>query len=323
MPGRPIPLAEDLFLDLQLALRDLELPPGSPYSGKFVGYAISKGKLALALDYKIANRKLDAKNNLVLDQFTFGDKVPSPVATKAPVRLAVALLKDRRGVIDVDLPVTGSFDDPQFRVWPAVLKVLGNLVVKAATAPFSLIASAFGGGDQLSRVDFAPGDAALNADAQRKLRSLGKALEERPGLSLEIEGGADPDRDRDGLRRFLVERKLKAQKVTELVAQGAAVASPDQVQIDPTERPRLVTAAYHGEKFAKPKNVLGLEKSLPPGEMEQLLLTTPPSATKICARWRCDAPALWKVGWPGMRLRRPGGCSWWRRGWRPMAATSN
>jgi hypothetical protein len=143
--------------------------------------------------------------------------------------------------------------------------------VKAATAPFSVIAAAFGGGDQLSRVDFAPGGATLDEDAQRKLRSLGKALEERPGLSLEIEGAADPNRDRDGLRRFLVDRKLKAQKVGELVQQGTAVSSPDQVRIDATERPRLIAAAYNGEKFAKPKNALGLEKTLPPNEMEQLM----------------------------------------------------
>ena len=133
--GKTNPLAKDLFLDVQLALNDVELPPASPYTGKFVGYTIGKGKLGLSLDYKVANRKLDAKNNLVLDQFTFGDKVASPVATHAPVRLAVALLKDRRGVIDIDLPISGSLDDPHFKVWPAVLKVLGNLVVKAATAP--------------------------------------------------------------------------------------------------------------------------------------------------------------------------------------------
>ncbi len=269
--GKTNPLAHDLFLDVQLALDDVELPPASPYSGKFVGYAIGKGKLGLSLDYKVANRKLQAKNNLVLDQFTFGDKVASPVATRAPVRLAVALLKDRRGVIDVDLPISGSLDDPQFKVWPAVLKVLGNLVVKAATAPFSLIAAAFGGGDQLSRIDFVAGAATLDEDAQRKARSLGKALEERPGLSLEIEGGADPNRDREGLRRFLVEHKLKALRVAELVRQGAPVSSPDQVRIDATDRPRLVAAAYEAEKFAKPKNALGLEKSLAPAEMEQLL----------------------------------------------------
>jgi len=150
--------------------------------------------------------------------------------------------------------------------------VVGNLLIKAATAPFSLIASAFGGGDELSRVDFAEGAAALDAGAQRKLRSLGKALQERPGLSLEIEGTADPRQDRDGLQRFLFERKLKAQKLTELVEAGAAVSSPDQVQLDNVDRPRLLEKAYKVEKFAKPKNALGFEKSVPPDEMERLML---------------------------------------------------
>jgi len=184
----------------------------------------------------------------------------------------VALLKDRRGVIDIELPISGSLDDPKFKVWPAILKVLGNLMIKAATAPFSLIASAFGGGDELSRIDFVAGDAALNADAQRKLRSLGKALQERPGLSLELEGAADPKQDRDGLRRFLFERKLKARKLAELVEQGAAVSSVDLVHIDAADRPRVLETAYKAEKFAKPKNVLGLEKSLPPSDMERLML---------------------------------------------------
>jgi hypothetical protein len=208
----------------------------------------------------------------VLDQFTFGDKVESPDATKLPVRLAIALLKDRRGVIDVDLPISGSLDDPQFKVGRAVLKVLGNLVVKAATAPFSLIASAFGGGEDLSRVDFAAGRASLDAPAQGRLGTLAKVLRERPGISFEIRGGADPARDRDGLRRFLFERKLKGAKLAALVQTGAAAPSLDDLSIDAAERPALVAAAYAGEKFAKPKNALGLEKSLPPDEMEKLML---------------------------------------------------
>ncbi len=170
--GTVNPLAKEISLDVQIALKDIELPPASPYTGKYAGYVIDKGKLDLALAYKIANRKLDAKNKLVLDQFTFGDKVDSPAAVKLPVRLAVALLKDRRGVIDIDLPIAGSLDDPEFKVWGAVLKVLGNLVVKAVTAPFSMIASAFGGGDELSRIDFAAGASALDATAQKRLATL-------------------------------------------------------------------------------------------------------------------------------------------------------
>ncbi len=270
--GKANPLAKDLSLDMKIAIKDFELPPTSPYAGKFAGYEVSKGKLDLALDYKVANRKLDAHNRLVLDQFTFGERVDSPDAVHLPVRLAVALLKDRRGLIDIEVPIAGSLDDPEFKVWGAILKVLGNLVVKAVTAPFSLLASAFGGGDELSRIEFSAGAASLDATAQKRLGILAKALQERPGISFEIEGGADTKRDRDGLRAYLMERRLKARKLTEMVQAGAAVASPDQVALDPGERPRLLEAAYKSEKFAKPKDAVGLEKSVTTPEMEAMLL---------------------------------------------------
>jgi hypothetical protein len=270
--GKVNPLAKELFADVQVSLAGFELPPASPYTGKYAGYGISKGKLDLSLDYKIAGGKLDAKNKLVLDQFTFGDKVESPDAVNLPVRLAVALLKDRRGVIDIDLPIAGSLEDPEFKIWGAVLKVLGNLVVKAVTAPFSLIAGAFGGDDEVQKIEFTPGLAAFDATARKRLGVLTKALRERPGISFEIEGGADRAQDSDGLRRFLYERKLKAVKLTELVQGGAAVQSVDDLTIPATERDALLAKAYAGAKFPKPKNGLGLEKSVPPPEQEKLML---------------------------------------------------
>jgi Domain of Unknown Function (DUF748) len=272
--GKINPLAKELFADVQVDLKDVELPPTSPYAGKYAGYQISKGKVGISLDYKIANRRLDAKNRLVLDQFTFGDKVPSPDAVKLPVRLAVALLKDRHGVIDIDLPITGSLDDPDFKVAHAVLKVLGNLVVKAVTAPFSLIASAFGGGDELSRVDFAAGAADLDGTARQKLGTLAKAMQERPGISFEIEGGADGQRDREGLRRFLLEHRMKARKLSELMQAGGdgTVASPDDLQLDSADRGRLLEQLFKSATFVKPKNALGFDKTLSPAEMEGLIL---------------------------------------------------
>ncbi len=270
--GKANPLAKNLFVDLKIELRDFELPPTSPYAAKYAGYGIEKGKLSLALDYHIVDRKLDAKNRLVVEQFTFGDKVPSPDATSLPVRLAVSLLKDRHGVIDIDLPIAGSLDDPEFKIWHAVLKVLGNLIVKAVTAPFSMIASLFGGGEQLSRVDFPQGLTTLDGNARSKLQSLAKALKERPGLSFEIEGGADRDRDRESLKRNLYEGKLKAQKMLELVADGVSVSEPDTLRFEPSERPRLVDKAYKAETFPKPRNFLGRPKDLPVVEMEKLML---------------------------------------------------
>jgi uncharacterized protein involved in outer membrane biogenesis len=270
--GKVNPLAKELFVDLKVDLKGVELPPASPYAGKYAGYGITKGKLGLSLDYHIEKSRLDAKNRLLIDQFSFGDKVPSTDATKLPVRLAVALLKDRHGVIDVDLPIAGSLQDPQFKIWGAILKVLGNLVAKAATAPFSLIASAFGGGDQLSHLEFPAGLPALDGAAPEKIRTLGKVLHERPGLSFEIEGHADPARDREGLRRTLHERKLRAQLAVELAKSGTPVSKPDELRLDPADRPRLVEKAYAAQTFDKPRNVLGLEKKLPTAEMEKLML---------------------------------------------------
>ncbi|HEX4406034.1 MAG TPA: DUF748 domain-containing protein, partial [Polyangia bacterium] len=270
--GTANPLAKDLSLDVAVNLKDFELPPTSPYTGKYAGYAISKGKLDLSLAYKIDHGKLDARNELVLDQLTFGDKVDSPTAMKLPLKLAIALLKDRHGVIDVNLPIAGSLADPDFKIGHAVWKVFENLLVKAVTEPFSLIASAFGGGDDVSKIAFAPGTFTLDAAAQKRLGVVVKVLHERPGVAFEIGGEADPKHEREELRRYLYERKLKAKRIAELVQAGAPVPAIDALALAPADRPRLIAAAYKSETFPKPTNGIGLEKSLPPEEMEKLML---------------------------------------------------
>ena len=136
-------------MDLRIKFKDIDLSPMTPYSGKYVGYKIQKGKLFMDLKYQIINRKLDSQNKIFFDQFTLGDKVESPQATKLPVRLAISLLKDRKGEIHLDIPVTGSLDDPKFSVFSIILQVLGNLIAKAATSPFALIGAIMGGGEQL------------------------------------------------------------------------------------------------------------------------------------------------------------------------------
>ncbi len=146
--GRINPLARDLTLDIKASVHDMELAPLSPYSGKYVGYRIERGKLSFDVAYQLQDRQLQAQNRLVLDQLTFGDKVDSPSATSLPVLLAVALLKDRHGVIDIDLPIGGSLDDPQFSVGGVIVKVLVNLITKAVTAPFALLGRLFGGGTE-------------------------------------------------------------------------------------------------------------------------------------------------------------------------------
>src|SRR5262249_42265762 len=129
-------LSTALYTDIGLSFRNMELTTFNPYSGKYAGYDIAKGKLTTELHYKVENRKLDAQHHVVLDQLEFGGATNSKDAVPLPVRLAVALLKDRNGVIDLNLPVGGSLDDPQFRLGPIIWKVVLNTLEKIVTAPF-------------------------------------------------------------------------------------------------------------------------------------------------------------------------------------------
>ena len=272
--GKINPLVKNLFLDIKADVHDIELGPFTPYSTKYVGYAIEKGKMSFNVEYRVENRKLAAKNRLTLDQLTFGDKIDSPTATKLPVLLAVALLTDRNGVIDVSLPISGSLDDPKFSVGGIVLQIIFNLIEKAVTAPFALIGSLFGdGGAELSYVEFDPGRAALTPGADEKLTKLQKALVERPKLKLDAAGHADPDKDREGLRRYRFDQQVKAQKVKDLVKKGASVTSVDDIKIEPPEYENYLKRAYKEAKFPKPRNLIGIPKDLPKEEMEKLMLS--------------------------------------------------
>ncbi len=271
--GKINPLREDLFVDLKARIKDLDLSSATPYSGKYVGYTIEKGKLSFDLYYLIAKRKLDSKNNIFIDQFTFGDKVESPQATKLPVKLAVALLKDRNGEIKLDLPVTGSLDDPKFSIWGVILKILVNLISKAATSPFSLLGAAFGGGEELSYIEFDYGSSLIPEPSAKKIGTVAKALRDRPALKMDIEGHVDLERDKDGLKQYFFNNKLRVQKLNEMVKKGQPSIPVDEVKIDKPEYEKYLKMAYKQEKFPKPKNFIGMTKDLPAPEMEKLMLT--------------------------------------------------
>ena len=197
--GSAVP-AGAMTLDLAVQGNDIDLTSLSPYSGRYAGYRIDKGRLDTQLRYTIAQRQLKAENKVVLKEFTWGQSVDSPDATGLPVRLATALLKDVKGNIDIDLPLSGSLDDPQFRVWPLVWQTLGNLITKAAAAPFKLLGALAGGGDEdVSQIGFAAGSSTLDATASERLGKLANALKERPGLQLEVRGLSDPQADKDAL----------------------------------------------------------------------------------------------------------------------------
>jgi hypothetical protein len=272
--GRINPLASNLFLDMQIVFSDIELSPLTPYSGTYLGYAIDKGKLSLTLKYKVEQKKLTAENKVFIDQFTFGEAVESPKATSLPVRLAVALLKDRNGEIHLDLPLSGRTDAPEFSIWGLIGQVLKNLLVKAATAPLALLQASFGGGADFSAIEFASGSSRLSAGEEEKLRSLAKALTERPGIRLEVAGFADRERDPEGFRSELLLKKMKSEKFLSLAKEKreSGGLSHDAVEIPAAEQSKWLKAVYEKEKFPRPRTIIGTLKTLPDEDMKKLIL---------------------------------------------------
>ena len=304
------PFARALTLDLTANARDIDLPPLTPYSAKYAGYGIQKGKLSFEVHYKIDDRKLTASNKLVLDQLTFGEHVESPTATKLPVLLAVALLKDRNGVIHLDLPISGSLDDPKFSVGAVIVQIIVNLITKIVTAPFAVLGAIVGGphSEQLAYIEFAPGLAELTPDAETKLRTLAKALADRPALKLDAAGRAVPDVDRDGLKRVALDRALRIQKQKALVGQGESAPAVDTLKIDSAEYPRYLALVYHDADLPdKPRNAIGMAKDIPPAEMEALLLAsyrTDEEQLRALANRRALVVKEWFVGPGGIASER-------------------
>ncbi|RTL39358.1 MAG: DUF748 domain-containing protein [Burkholderiales bacterium] len=243
-PGAP------LALDVAANATDIELAPLSPYAAKYAGYAIERGKLSTRLRYQVQpGGELQASNQIILNQLTFGEQVDSPDATSLPVRFAVALLKDRDGIIDVNLPVSGSLSDPQFSVGGLVWKLFLNLIGKALTAPFSL----FGGSErpEEAQVFFQPGGAELAAVDQ--LDRVARLLIERPGLQLALTGWAGIAAESQTLREQQLDRALRAENA-------------------PTPEAALKRLYQAARLPSKPRNALGLVKDLPPEQMRGLLL---------------------------------------------------
>jgi uncharacterized protein involved in outer membrane biogenesis len=272
--GKINPLREDLFVDLKLTFSDIELSPMSPYTETYLGYILKQGKLFLDLQYHIEDKKLVSENKIRIEQFTFGDKVESDKATSLPVKLGLALLKDRRGEINLDVPVTGRIDDPRFSIWRLVFQALKNLLVKAVTAPFSLLSSLFAEGGDLSAVAFAPGSSILQPSEEKKLEALARGLDDRPALKVSLTAYVDREKDAEGYRNELLERKLKREKFLALTRerQIAPGETAGTMTLTPVERSAYLKRVYAKEKFPKPRNVLGMEISLPDPEMVKLIL---------------------------------------------------
>ncbi len=243
--GTAAPLAKELFLDVKVQTTSLDLPKLSPYSGRHVGYTISKGKLDLNLHYKINASLLEAENNILLDQFYLGQSVASPEAVKLPLKLALALLRNTNGKISLEIPVRGNLKDPDFRYGKVVWQTLGNILVKAAASPFKLLGGLIGAQEDLSMIEFASGSAELSPTSKQRLAQLGKALTQRPELTLELSSNQWTPLDTAGLRENLLRKKLLEMRRRELASSGqASTQAHDALVLSQEDEDRLVRLAF-------------------------------------------------------------------------------
>lgn len=299
------PLAPVAFLDIKGKADQVELTRLSAYSSKYTGYPITQGKLSVDVQYLLDRGKLKADNHIFITQLTFGDRMESPGVSHLPVKLAVALLKDTQGNIDVNVPVSGSLDDPQFSMGRLIWHAIGNLIAKAVTSPFRLLSSAFGGSnhEDLGYIEFDPGSAVLDAHAQERLTQIVKMLGQKTSLTLDIIGRADPAKDEAGLRKITVDDMVRREKLVDETSRKQAADAPVEalaaVKTTPDEYDRFLRRAYRHADIDKPHNLIGLNKSLAPEEMRSLLETsvkTDPAAMRALAERRAAAVQAWLHG---------------------------
>ncbi|MCK4347496.1 MAG: DUF748 domain-containing protein [Thermoplasmatales archaeon] len=270
--GEIDPFSEDLYADMQIILDNKDLSPLTPYSGKYLGYVIDKGKLVLKLNYKIDKKKLISQNKIFINQLTLGDKVDSPDAIKLPVKLGIALLQNRKGEIDLDIPVTGEIDAPEFSVGYFVIKIIKNIIEKAVTAPFALLGSIFGGGEELGYVEFGYGDSTITEKNAKKLDMLITALYDRPLLKLDIEGHVDINKDTEILRQSILEKKVKFAKYDYYIKKGLKTLSVEEINIEPDNYRKYLIMAYIAEIALKQKKEKRKIEKQKTDEVEQLML---------------------------------------------------
>jgi outer membrane protein OmpA-like peptidoglycan-associated protein len=239
--------------DVDLRFENISLPIFNPYSGQLAGYSIAKGKLTTDLHYLIQDRKLDAQHKIRIDQLEWGEETAAKGEATLPVKFATALLKDRNGVIELDVPVTGSIDDPKFRIGPIVWQVIKNILAKAVTAPFALLGSLFAGAEDAQFVDFAPGSTVLDPETAERLAALSKSLLERPAIKLDVPIGALPDIDRPALAARAFEQQL-ADAMAAVPAAGSKDGEPVRSfeSLEPDDRIAVLSAMVRNQTGSDP-----------------------------------------------------------------------
>jgi len=230
-------------LDLGLHFKSLPLPFISPYMVEFAGYKIEKGKMSLDLIYQVKNRKLIAKNNLLIDQLALGKKVESPNAVSLPLNLAIALLKDKDDKIIINMPLTGSLDDPKFSVGPLLFDAFVNVLTKVIASPFTAIGSFLGSDADFSVVNFRPGRADLSDEQKVKLDGLRTALIDKPDLSLEIKGVAYTNQDWPAMNALALKEQLQQRRANELKKEGIMQLA-EYIKLSPDEYQRLLADLF-------------------------------------------------------------------------------
>jgi len=259
--GKINPLSEDLYTDVKLDFSDYNMVSLTPYTGKFIGNAVDKGKLSVDLKYLVSENDLKGKNKVVLDQFTLGKKIESKDAVNLPVGMAIALVKDSKGKIDIDVPVKGNLDDPEFKLSGVIFTALGNVITNIATSPFKALSKLAGGGENMDHVQFLAGGPTLLPEHDKRLETLSKALQQRPQLLLEVRGQYHMIND----KTVLQERKLRAslEKTEQAPPKGKTL---DTLDVDILEENYIEQASSDAVSALKAENSFakeGAEKDAP------------------------------------------------------------
>ncbi|WP_272701145.1 DUF748 domain-containing protein [Desulfovibrio sp. Fe33] len=241
------PLVRPIYSDLTISVNGMELVPLTPYTLKNLAYPIEKGRLYADVIFKTEDWVLNAKNKFFIEQLKLGKKDKRPDAPNIPVEFGLSLLQDSNGDMQLNLPVSGRLDDPNFRIGGIVFQAIINLLFKALTSPFSLIGSIFGGGENMDFVVFDPGRAALSAQGTEKLDTVVKALTERPKLKLEVDGVYDPVADTNGLVQAILEHKVRQAKYDDLPRSKRAETTVDAIVVAPEEYEDMLYEAYADE----------------------------------------------------------------------------